>query len=148
MFPPFESARNSALARQLIRHFIACMQNENVVPCFSLRPEDGLLDRRDDPMHAYYALRTLATVFADAKPATHPCEPMDGVTTVGFSSPHGKLIAVDARKQRQVTLAMRVTFSQASIIDPLTATTRQLVTLGAKIPDLLLPDYPVVIRLQ
>ena len=148
MFPPFESARNSAPAKQLIRHFVACMQDENVVPCFSLRPEDGLLDHRDDPMHAYYALRTLATVFANARPAKLPCEPTDGVATVGFNSPHGKLIAVDAPKPCHLTLATKVAFSRASIIDPLTATTRRLVTAEKTIPNLLLPDYPVVIRLQ
>jgi 3',5'-cyclic AMP phosphodiesterase CpdA len=148
IFPPFESVRNTEPAKQLICHVVACMQNENLVPCFSLRPEDGLLDHRDDPMHAYCALRTLATVFAGAKLVKSPCEPADNVTTVAFSSPHGRLIAVDARKERTVTLGVRVAFSRASIIDPLTATTRQLVRSEKTIPNLLLPDYPVVVRLQ
>jgi hypothetical protein len=148
VFSPFESVRNPAPAKQLIRNFVACMQDENVVPCFSLRSEDGLLDHRDDPMHAYYALRTLATVFADARPTKSPCEPTNGVATVGFSSPHGKLISVDAPKPCHLTLAMKVAFSRASIIDPLTATTRRLVTAEKTIPNLQLPDYPVAIRLQ
>ena len=147
VFPEFRSARKVGPAKELIRNFVAGLKDERLIPCFSLRNGAGLLDDLDNPMYAYYALRTLGTVFGGAKPGGAVCRPIDGVETISLSSPVGRLVVLDSPASVEADMVLVRAARQAWIIDPFSASTRQLVVEGNRIPRLLLPDYPVIVKL-
>jgi len=126
---------------------VAGLKDKRLIPCFSLRNGAGLLDDLDNPMYAYYALRTLATVLGGAKPGGAVCRPIDGVETISLPSPAGKLVVLDSPASVEADMVLVGAARQAWIIDPLSASTRQLVVEGNRIAHLVLPDYPVIVKL-
>ncbi|MHC4506299.1 MAG: discoidin domain-containing protein, partial [Planctomycetota bacterium] len=148
LVPPFRAARETGPAKELARRLVTLLDDENVIPCLSLLPEEGLVDELDNPMYAFYAARTLATVLAGTLAATGElCAPAPGVEMRSLTGERGERIVLWSDEPKRVSIELERARRAATLVDPLTATTTALVLEGRTIFDLKLEDYPLVISL-
>ena len=148
LMPPFEPQRARGPAVALLRDCLRILDDPLLTPCFDLRSARGLLDDLDNPMYACYALRTMATALAGAKPSAAHCRAIDGVNLRHFTTPTGRLIVLDPVTATRADLELTRPAREAVLVDPLTATSQSLRMDGQAARGLALPDYPVVIRLR
>jgi hypothetical protein len=146
--PSRPAARQEEPAKDLMREIWSNIKDRREMACLSICPDSGLLDEYDNPMYAFYAARSLATVLGDFSPRGRPVAPVDGVDMQAYATPTGTVLLLLADNPREVDLQLTEATEGALLVDPLTSTTQELVVNGKQIAGVRLPDYPVAIRLR